>query len=54
MTEKILFGKIPIEFGYSLFYFEEQKYLNNDSFFKKYKSNKRIGLLLGKKIEKGF
>ena len=54
MTEKILFGKIPIEFGYSLFYFEEQKISQAMIHSLKYKSNKRIGVLLGKKIGKGL
>ena len=52
MTEKILFGKIPIEFGYSLFYFEEQKISQAIIHSLKYKSNKRIGVFLGKKIGK--
>ena len=52
VTEKLLFGKIPIEFGYSLFYFEEQKISQAMIHSLKYKSNKKIGVLLGEKIGK--
>ena len=50
MTESLLFGKVPLEFGYSLFYFEDLKVSQAIIHSLKYKSNHKIGILLGKKI----
>jgi len=52
MAETLLFGKVPLEFGYALFYFEDLKVSQAIIHSLKYKSNHKIGILLGKKIAK--
>ena len=52
MAETLLFGKVPLEFGYALFYFEDLKISQAIIHSLKYKSNQKIGVLFGEIIGK--